>query len=405
MRGPITRCAGTVGTALACLAIAAGDAQAERLTVYSSMPLAGPSHAASEDVVRGARIALDEAGGVAGPHTVRLVSLNSASRRRGIWTPPLVSLNARRAASDDSTIAYLGEFNSGASAISLPILNEAGILQVSPSNTATGLTRQAGASPGEPDKYYPTGLRTFGRLAPADHLQAAAIAALLESSGAERAFLVDDGGAYGAGMRKMVTARLHGRGIAVAGRAVLRRPAAVARRVARRVARARANVMVYTGITASGAVRLWREVHRRAPRLALVAGDGVAEARFARRIGRAAARRTSLTLAVIPPSALPPAAQPLLATYRARFGREPGPYMPYGYEAMRAVLDCVRAPASAPSLREGVIGAFFAIRGRDSVLGRYSIDSNGDTTLSTFGVYGIGDGGRLEFRQAIDGSP
>jgi branched-chain amino acid transport system substrate-binding protein len=398
MRGPITLCAGVVAAALACLAIAAGDAHAERLTVYSSMPLAGPSRAASEDIVRGARIALDEAGGVAGPHTVRLVSLNGASRRFGTWTPRLASRNARRAASDDSAIAYLGEFNSGASAISLPILNEAGILQVSPSNTFTGLTRRAGAGPGDPDRYYPTGLRTFGRLAAADHLQAAAIAALLESGGADRVFLVDDREVYGAGLRKMVAARLRGRGIAVAGRAALRRPAAVARRVAR----ARADAMVYTGITASGAVRLWREVHRRAPRLALVGSDGVAEAGFARRIGRAAAGRTSLTLSVVPPTALPPAVQPLLATYRARFGREPGPYMPYGYEAMRVVLDCIRAPAAAPSLRQGVIDAFFAIRGRDSVLGRYSIDSKGDSTLSTFGVYGVDGSGRLAFRQVID---
>jgi branched-chain amino acid transport system substrate-binding protein len=236
-------------------------------------------------------------------------------------------------------------------------------------------------------------------LAAADHLQAAAIAALLEGGGADRVFLVDDGEVYGAGMRKMLTARLRRRGVAVAGRAVLRRPVAAARRVAR----ARADAMVYTGITASGAVRLWREVHRRAPRLALVGSDGVAEARFARRIGRAAARRTSLTLGVVPPAALP-AAQPLLATFRARHGREPSPYMPYGYEAMRVVLDCIRAPAPAPTLRQGVVDAFYAIRGRESVLGRYSIDSKGDSTLSTFGVYGVDGAGRLAFRQVIDSS-
>ena len=69
---------------------------------------------------------------------------------------------------------YLGEFNSGGSAISLPITNEAGILQVSPSNTYVGLTRAEGADKGEPDKYYPSGKRTFGRVVPADHIQAAA---------------------------------------------------------------------------------------------------------------------------------------------------------------------------------------------------------------------------------------
>jgi len=64
--------------------------------------------------------------------------------------------NARRAAADSSAIGYIGEFNSGASAISMPILSEAGIPQISPSNTYVGLTRSgSGAAPGEPDKYDP----------------------------------------------------------------------------------------------------------------------------------------------------------------------------------------------------------------------------------------------------------
>jgi branched-chain amino acid transport system substrate-binding protein len=387
-----------VVAALACLAIGAPGASAEQLTVYSSLPLVGSDRGLYEDIVRGAQMALDEAGGVAGPHTVRLVSLNDASRRFGAWAPERVVANARRAALDDSTIAYLGEFNSGASAISLPILNEADILQISPSNTYTGLTRRQGADRGEPDKYYPTGLRTYGRLAAADHLQAAAIAALLDQRGADRVVLVHDGEIYGAGLGRMVRARLRGRGIEVAGRVRLRRPVAAARRVVR----ARADAMVYTGITANGAVRLWREVHRRRPRLALVGSDGVAEARFARGIGRSAARRTALTLSTLPVAALP-GAQPLVDAFRARFGREPSPYIPYGYEAMRVVLDCVRAGVPAPTLRRGAVECFRGIRNRDSVLGRYSIDRFGDTTLTTFGVYGI-DGGRLAFRQVVDSS-
>jgi branched-chain amino acid transport system substrate-binding protein len=395
MRG---RGARTIVATLTWLAIAAGSASAEQLTVYSSLPLAGSDRVIYQDIVDGARIALDEAGGVAGPHTVRLVSLNSASQGFGVWTPERVSRNARRAAGDDSTIAYLGEFHSGASAISLPILNEANILQISPTNTATGLTRRAGAGPGEPDKYYPTGLRTFGRLAAADHLQAAAIAALLEQRGADRVFLVDDGEVYGAGLRKMLRRPLRSRGIAVAGRAELGRPDAVARRVAR----ARVDAMIFTGIVSNRSVRLWREVHRHRPRLALIGSDGVAEPPFVRRIGPSAARRASITLNAIPPAALP-AAQPLLAAFRTRHGREPGLYMPYGYEAMRVVLDCIRTANDPRGLREGVIEAFFAIRNRDSVLGRYSIDSKGDTTLRTFGVYGV-ERGRLTFREVVDSS-
>ena len=68
------------------------------------------------------------------------MTLNEATRRAGTWMPGRVAANARRAALDDSTMAFIGAFNSGASQISLPILNEAGIPQISPSNTYNGLT-------------------------------------------------------------------------------------------------------------------------------------------------------------------------------------------------------------------------------------------------------------------------
>jgi len=137
------------------------------VTVYSSLPLSGAARPQAQAVVRGARLAVEEAGGLAGGRQVRYVSLNGATRRAGSWTPERTARNAVRAATDDSTIAYIGEFNSGASAISMPILNEVGIAQISPSNTAIGLTRSGpGAERGEPAKYRPAGRRHYFRLAP-----------------------------------------------------------------------------------------------------------------------------------------------------------------------------------------------------------------------------------------------
>jgi branched-chain amino acid transport system substrate-binding protein len=105
------------------------------LTIYSSLPLQGDSRPQSEDVVRGMKLALEQKGGKVGDFTIKYVSLDDATAAAGKWEPGQVSANARKAVGDDTTIAYLGEFNSGASAISIPILNDAGILQVSPSNT------------------------------------------------------------------------------------------------------------------------------------------------------------------------------------------------------------------------------------------------------------------------------
>ena len=162
--------------------------------------------------------------------------------------------------------------------------------------------------------------------------------------------------------------------------------------------------MVYAGITRNGAARLWRAVHRRNPRLALFGVEGVAEPAFTRRLSRGAARRTLLTTPLLDPAAYPPAAQAFYAAFRARYGREPEPYALQGYEAMSVTLDAIRAAGPQGNDRASVIAAFRATHDRDSVLGRYSIDANGDTTLSTYGVLRVGRRGRLAYDRTIDSS-
>ena len=98
------------------------------------------------------------------------MSLDDSTAQAGSWTPEATSANALKAAQDDSTAVYIGEFNSGAAKVSIPILNEAGIPMISPANTYVGLTTDdPGSEPGEPDKYYPTGKRTYTRIVPEGH--------------------------------------------------------------------------------------------------------------------------------------------------------------------------------------------------------------------------------------------
>jgi len=106
---------------------------------------------------------------------------------------------------------------------------------------------------------------------------------------------------------------------------------------------------------------------------------------------------------VLPSGLYPPAARVVLAQYRARFHETAGPYALEGYEAMSAVLLAIRRAGSHGNNRQAVIDKFFAIRDRDSVLGRYSIEASGDTTLSRYGVDRVADG-RLVFYRAFEGS-
>jgi branched-chain amino acid transport system substrate-binding protein len=366
------------------------------LRIYSSLPLSGDFPQQPRDVLRGERMALGEAGGIAAGRPLQLVSLDDATSAAGEWDPLRTARNALRAAGDSLTIAYLGEFNSAASALSIPILNEAGILQVSPSNTYLGLTRE-GAGAGEPDKYYPTGIRSYGRVVPADHLQAAAIATLLASRGVKRALLLDDAEIYGTAMAAMVRRDATARGIQVQGPFHMRGRHLRAR-VGRLVRRAHASAMVFGGITDNNAAAIFTAAHRAAPAMTLVGDDGVCESAFTERLSARVARHTFITFPALPSSAYSAAARVFVTAFRARYGHAPEPYAIFGYEAMKVVLAAVDAGGAD---RAATTQAFFATRDRDSVLGRYSIDSNGDTTLSTYGLARV-EHGQPTFDQVLD---
>jgi branched-chain amino acid transport system substrate-binding protein len=65
---------------------------------------------------------------------------------------------------------------------------------------------------------------------------------------------------------------------------------------------------------------------------------------------------------------------------------------------MRLGLDAIQR--SGTGQKADVLKAIFATKNRQSVLGTYSIDQNGDTSLTDYGVYSIA-GGNLKFDQTI----
>jgi branched-chain amino acid transport system substrate-binding protein len=167
-------------------------------TIYSSEPRHGVSMSAAEAVLAGERRALREHHGRAGGLRIRFRQLPATDDRDHAWNPGLVAANADRAADDPTAIAYLGELDYGATAVSLPITNNAGLLQVSPGDGLTSLTeRPPGRPRAGPERYYPTGRRTFVRIGPTDLSEARAIVASLRDTGATRFAVVYDREIYG----------------------------------------------------------------------------------------------------------------------------------------------------------------------------------------------------------------
>jgi branched-chain amino acid transport system substrate-binding protein len=361
------------------------------LTIYSSLPLQGDSRPQSTDVVNGEKLALEEAGGKVGKFKITYKSLDDSTAAAGKWEPGQTSADARKAAQDPSTIVYLGEFNSGASAISLPITNEAGILQVSPSNTYVGLTRAEGADKGEPDKYYPSGKKTFGRVVPADHIQAAAQVAYQKGEGCTKVYILNDKEVYGTGIAKQVASIAKGQGLQVLGNDGIDTKAANFRTLATKIKSAGADCVFYGGIAQNKGVQLFNDVHAGNPTAKLFGPDGMADPAYYEKASPAVAKMSYLTNPTLDPKLYPPAAQDFFKAFKQKYGNDPAPYAIYGYEAMKVALLAIQNAGDKGNDRQAVIDAFFKIKDRDSVLGKYSIDENGDTTLSDYGADRVKD--------------
>jgi branched-chain amino acid transport system substrate-binding protein len=384
--------------------VSASETAGNQLTIYSSLPLQGPSAATAKQVEGGEKLALSAAGGHIGSLKVSYVSLDDVNPLTGQTSPGDSSAAARQAAQDTSTIAYLGDYGSEATAITLPILNEAGILQVSPSSPYVGLTSSLDAGQDEPGRFYPAGKRNFVRLQPGDPVQAEAQARLMSSLAVRSVYVIDDQNAFQGPLATLVGQDAEREGIKVAGHDSIALPAEASftGEVEKIIAAGPQAVFVAAG-AGPGAVTLWHRLHAADPHLLLLGGAALASESFTSALG-AEASVTYLTTPLLSEELYPPAARRVLAEYSRTFHDEAGPSVLYGYEAMSGVLDAIRRAGAGGNNRSEVIRSFMSTHDRNSVIGRYSVQPDGETTLSTYGVDRV-RGGRPVFWRAIETGP
>ena len=174
------------------------------VVVYSSFPLQGPSRPQAEAMNNGAKLALLQAHGRAGSFAVTFKALDDSIAQSGTWDPGQTSANARKASLDPDGAVYLGEYNSGATAVSLPITNDAGMPQLTVSSSVGLTSGGPGTAAGEPDKYYPSGKRTLVRVAATDNVQGKLLAQLAKSDGCANLAVIDDGEVFGKGLASVI---------------------------------------------------------------------------------------------------------------------------------------------------------------------------------------------------------
>jgi branched-chain amino acid transport system substrate-binding protein len=377
------------------------------IDIYSSVPLQGATSAQTVPLVNGIKLALKLHGGKAGQFTVNYTSLDDSTAAAGSWDPTQTAANARKVATDPKAVYYIGEFNSGASEVSIPILNQAGIPQVSPANTYVGLTTSiAGVSaPGEPQKYYPTGKRTYLRIVPIDTIQGAADLEALKNAGCTRLAVANDKEAYGGGLATVLVKTAPSYGITVVSNTGIDPKAPNYRSYAATIASQGAQCFEFAGITANGGVQIAKDVNAALPHATILGPDGVCTSAWtnaaAGGVPASIDPKLLCTVATLDLKAYP-GGKTFLAAYKKAYGvSNPDPYAIYGYAVMQLGLDTIAKLGANGDNRADVLAALFATKNYASVLGTFGFNANGDTTLKAYGLYKVGANGDPVFYQTL----
>ncbi len=383
-----------------------GASGSNAIDIYSSLPLQGASTAQTDPMVNGMKLALDQAGGKAGQWKVNYQSLDDSTAAAGKWDPSQCAANARKVASDPKAVYYMGEFNSGCSEVSIPILNQGGIPQVSPANTYVGLTTNLpGSAPGEPQKYYPTGTRTYLRIVPIDSIQAAADLIAMKNAGCTKVAVANDKEAYGQGLATLLGLEKGSYGVTITSNTGVDPTSPNFRSYAATVKSQGADCFFFAGIVSNGAVQIAKDVHAAIPTAKVFGGDGVCTDTFTSQAkGGVPASLYPLTQCTVATQDLKayPGGVDFLKAYKAKYGvSNPDPYAIYGYEGMKLGLQTIASLGAKGNSKSDVLKALFAIKARPSVLGTYGFDKNGDTTLKSYGLYKVGPNGEPVFFKTL----
>jgi ABC-type branched-subunit amino acid transport system substrate-binding protein len=154
-----------------------GPVGGETIIIGVDLPFQGVSKDASDDTWNALRLYLEQVGGKAGDHPVQLRKQDNSTAAKGAWDDATCTRNATQAAATENQVAVIGTYNSGCAKLEAPILNQAPggpMLMVSHANTSSGLTRAGEV--GEPEKYFPSGKRSYARVITTDDVQGSAAA-------------------------------------------------------------------------------------------------------------------------------------------------------------------------------------------------------------------------------------
>jgi branched-chain amino acid transport system substrate-binding protein len=374
------------------------------LKIISSLPRTGSAQGQTDTIVNGIKMAIEDAGGSVAGMRVEYEDRDDATASSGKWEAAAEAANARQAVADEDVMVFIGPYNSGAAKVSMPILNEGGVLQISPAATWPGLTKkQPGDTTGEPEVYRPGNRITFCRVCPTDDVQGPLSADFAkETLNAKKVYILHDNELYGDGIAGLFEARCRQIGLEVLGgrRQPIVHTQQSFREIAEQVRGLNPDMVYFGGTTQTAAGKLVKDLRAARVTCPVMVPDGCYEQAF---IDSASAQDLANVYATIggtDPSMLTGKGKDFVEKYKAKYTKDPEAYAVYGYEAAAVFLAAVRKVGKKD--RAAILKACLETKDFEGgVVGKWSFDADGDTTLQQLTISKV-EGGKFVPQKTVD---
>jgi DNA-binding SARP family transcriptional activator/ABC-type branched-subunit amino acid transport system substrate-binding protein/streptogramin lyase len=362
-----------------CSPVVSAPGARPRYLIASDLPLQGDDHDAGAQMTEAIELALQARGFQAGPYAIGFQACDDSVLAHPLFQVNRCASNMRAYAADRSVIGVVGPYNSGCAVPQIPIANRAPdgpLAMVSPSNTDPGLTHRAPGRPGDPERYYPTGIRNYARVIASDEVQGYADALLARRLGLRRVFVIDDVEPYGNLLVSSFARAARRIGLTIAGKADWRGVGEVSAAVRRAVRSHPDGIFVASYLARRGVARIIRRLRSSAPSAQLLGPDAFAIPQVDAVVGPAVEGMHVTQLGIVP-SLLRGPGKRFVAELRKHVGGQVYAYSAQAAQAADVLLDAI---ARSNGSRRSVTRALFETRIEDGILGSFHITPTGDTS-------------------------